>query len=69
MAALKAGDAARHDKLIAVAAPRFADCDAVLLAHFSTARAAPAVAAVLDRPVLTSPGSAVARLRAMIENP
>jgi len=69
MAALKAGDAARHDKLIAAAAPRFADCDAVLLAHFSTARAAPAVAAVLDRPVLTSPGSAVARLRAMIENP
>jgi Asp/Glu/Hydantoin racemase len=68
MSALKAGDAVTHDRLIAAAAPRFADCDAVLLAHFSTARAAAAVEAVLDRPILTSPGSAVARLRTMIEN-
>lgn len=67
MAALKTGDAATHDRLIAEAAPRFAGCDAVLLAHFSTARAAPAVMAALDRPVLTSPGSAVAKLKAMIE--
>lgn len=66
MAALKAGDGAEHDRLIAEAAPRFADCDAVLLAHFSTARAAPAVTAVLERPVLTSPGSAVAKLKAII---
>ncbi len=67
MAALKAGDAATHDGLIAAAAPRLADCDALLLAHFSTARAAPAVAAALDRPIFTSPGSAVAKLKAMIE--
>jgi Asp/Glu/Hydantoin racemase len=66
MAALKAGDAATHDGLIAEAAPRFESCDAVLLAHFSTARAAPAVTAVLDRPVLTSPGSAVTKLKAII---
>ncbi len=66
MAALKAGDAATHDGLIASAAPRFADCDAVLLAHFSTGRAAPAVTATLDRPVLTSPGSAVAKLKSII---
>jgi hypothetical protein len=38
----------------------------VLLAHFSTARAAPAVMAVLDRPVLTSPDSAVAKLKGII---
>jgi hypothetical protein len=44
IAALKAGDGAEHDRLIAEAAPRFADCDAILLAHFSTARAASAVA-------------------------
>jgi hypothetical protein len=68
MAALKAGDAAIHDRLIAEAAPRFGGCDAVLLAHFSTARAAPAVGAVLDRPVLTSPGSAVAKLKTIIAN-
>ncbi len=66
MAALKSGDAATHDRLIAAAASRFAHCEAVLLAHFSTARAAPTVAAVLDQPVLTSPGSAVAKLKAMI---
>ena len=66
MAALKAGDGAEHDRLIAEAAPRFADCDAVLLAHFSTARAASAVAAVLDRPALTSPASAVAKLKGII---
>lgn len=66
MAALKAGDAATHNGLIAEAAPRFADCDAVLLAHFSTARATAAVTGVLDCPVLTSPASAVAKLRSII---
>jgi Asp/Glu/hydantoin racemase len=66
MAALKAGDGAEHDRLIAEAAPRFAACDAVLLAHFSTSRAAPALAAVIDKPVLTSPGSAVAKLKAIV---
>jgi Asp/Glu/hydantoin racemase len=66
MAALRAGDGGEHDRLIAEAAPRFADCDAVLLAHFSTSRAAAQVETVLDRPVLTSPGSAVAKLKAVI---
>lgn len=66
MAALKAGDGAGHDGLIAEAAPRFADCNAVMLAHFSTARAAPSVSATLDCPVLSSPGSAVAKLKRMI---
>ncbi len=66
MAALKAGDSATHDRLLAAAAPRLANCEAVLLAHFSTARAAPAVSAVLDCPVLTSPGSAVTQLKSII---
>ena len=66
MAALKAGDAATHDRLVADAAQRLEDCDALLLAHFSTARAAAAVAAATDRPVLTAPASAVARLKATI---
>ena len=66
MAALRSGDAAEHNRLVAEAAPRFARCDAVLLAHFSTSRAASAVSAALDRPVLTSPGSAVAKLKAVI---
>jgi len=68
MAALKAGEGAEHDQLIAQAAPRFADCDTVLLAHFSTARAARAVSAIIDRPVLTSPGSAVVKLKAILSD-
>jgi Asp/Glu/hydantoin racemase len=63
MAALQAGDGATHDRLVAEAAPRFADRDAVLLAHFSTSRAAEAVRSVINRPVLTAPGAAVAKLK------
>ena len=66
MAALKAGDSVEHNRLVAQAASRFGDCDAVLLAHFSTSRAEAAVSDVLGRPVLTSPGSAVAKLHALI---
>jgi hypothetical protein len=66
MAALKAGNGAEHDRLIALAAARFADCDAVLLAHFSTARAAPVVTTALSRPILTSPGSAVTKLKTIV---
>ncbi|MGH7110922.1 MAG: aspartate/glutamate racemase family protein [Stellaceae bacterium] len=63
MTALRAGDGTGHDRLLAAAAPRLAACDTVLLAHFSTSRAAAAVEAALGRPVLTAPGSAVAKLR------
>jgi Asp/Glu/hydantoin racemase len=66
MAALQAGDAATHDRLLAEAASRFADRDAVLLAHFSTARAAEAVQKALKCPVLTAPGAAVATLKGLI---
>ena len=66
MAALKAGDGPTHDRLIAEAAPRLAHCDVVLLAHFSTARAEAAVRRAIDRLVLTSPGSAVTKLKSLI---
>jgi len=66
MDALDAGDGARHDRLITARAPELADCDVVMLAQFSTARAAPAVSAALRLPVLTSPTSAVQRLKAAI---
>jgi Asp/Glu/hydantoin racemase len=55
MIALKSGNGTEHDRMIAQAAPRFANCDAVLLAHFSTARAASAVTATVDRPGLDEP--------------
>jgi aspartate/glutamate racemase len=63
MPALQAGDGATHDRLLAEAAPRFGDRDAVLLAHFSTSRAAEAVQAAIKCPVLTAPGAAVEALK------
>lgn len=66
MEALAAGDADRHDRLIAEAARGLAQCDVVMLAQFSMARALPAVQQVLRCPVLTSPDSAVAKLKALL---
>lgn len=63
MAALKSGDAETHNRLLAEAAPRLAQCDAVMLAHFSTSRALDAVRGAFDGPVLTSPAAAVEKLR------
>ena len=63
MAALQAGDGARHDALLAAAAPRLGSCNAIMLAQFSTARARHAVAAAVTCPVLTSPDSAVLAMR------
>ena len=68
--ALNRGDAATHDRLVAAAAQRVAaDCDAIALAQFSLARAAPAVAAVVGIPVLTTPGSAVRAIRERVLRP
>ena len=67
MKALQEGDGAEHDQLVAIAAPRFADRDAVMLAHFSTSRAAAAVRAAVRCPVLTAPGAAVEKLKGMID--
>jgi aspartate/glutamate racemase len=61
--ALKSGDAATHDRLLADAAPQLSHCSTILLAHFSTARAAASVRSRVSQPVLTSPGSAVIKLR------
>jgi Asp/Glu/hydantoin racemase len=66
MALLRKGDADSHNRLIAERAPELAGCDAIMLAHFSTSRAAAAVRAVVDVPVLTAPDAAVDRMRAMV---
>jgi len=66
MQALRQGDGATHDRLLASAARQLAGCDVVLLAQSSTARAADAVAAATGRPVMTSPASAVARLKSLL---
>lgn len=67
MEALAAGDGATHDARIAQAARTLADCDAVALAQFSMARAQDAAAAACGRPVLTTPDTAVAALKARLE--
>lgn len=67
MHALRAGRGDEHDALLASECGAFDDCDALLLAHFSTSRARDAVAARVKIPVLTSPRSAVVALRTAIE--
>lgn len=63
---LRKGDAETHNRLIAARAPKFAGHDAIMLAHFSTSRAADAVRAVVDIPVLSAPEAAVSRMRALV---
>ncbi|MBL6600356.1 MAG: arylsulfatase [Alphaproteobacteria bacterium] len=68
MMALRQGDGERHNALLVEAAPTLADCDAVMLAQFSTAQAKDAVAEVLGVPVLTAPDAAVERMKAAVLN-
>ncbi len=67
MRALQAGDAAEHNSRIAARASEVGDCDIVVLAQFSMARAADAVRRAIRCPVLTSPDSAVRLLRNVVE--
>lgn len=66
MDALAAGDAVTHNGLIAEAAARLAPCDVVMLAQFSMAPARSVVQRVLSCPVLSSPDSAVDKLKALL---
>jgi hypothetical protein len=63
LAALQSGDAATHDRLIAEAADALPEVDVVVLAQFSMTRAAPSIK---GRNVVTTPGSAIARLRKVL---
>lgn len=60
---LNAGDVARHDHLVIDAAQKMPACDVYLLGQFSMAGVQDALADVLQKPVLTSPSSAVAALK------
>ena len=64
---LRKGDVESHNRLVAARAPELAEYDAIMLAHFSTSRAAEAVRRVVNVPVLTAPDAAVARMREMVE--
>lgn len=66
LAALDRGDGAEHDRLATLAAGDLAGCDGIALAQFSLARAASAVAETTGKPVLTTPDSAVRKLKRLL---
>ena len=63
LAALHEGEADEHDRLIAAAAAEMEDCEALILGQFSMASAAEIIPSKHGRKVLTSPASAVMRLK------
>ncbi len=63
LAALDRGDVDEHDRLSAAASERLRDCDVIVLTQFSLARAQPLVERATGRPVITTPDSAVRKLR------
>ena len=66
LAALDRGDRATHDCLVVEASKDLRDCDLIALAQYSMAPAAEQVAAATGRPVLTTPDSAVMKLKEML---
>ena len=63
LAALDRGDRAEHDRLVAEASKDLRDCDLIALAQYSMAPAASLVAQTSGRPVVTTPDSAVLKLK------
>ncbi|MBF8747655.1 aspartate/glutamate racemase family protein [Pseudomonas monteilii] len=63
MAALQALDTARHDQLVSEMVGSIADADVICFAQFSMTTAASLCMARTDKPVLTTPDSAVRKLR------
>ncbi len=66
MEKLRLGDVAGHDRLIAEQAAAMAGVDAIMLAQFSMSGAAAAVRATVTIPVLTSPETAVLKIKAAV---
>ena len=66
LAALDRGDRATHDRLVVEASKDLRDCDLIALAQYSMAPAAEMVTEATGRPVLTTPDSAVEKLKKML---
>ncbi|MCS3447498.1 MULTISPECIES: aspartate/glutamate racemase family protein [Bradyrhizobium] len=66
LAALDRGDRAEHDRIVVEASKELRDCDLIALAQYSMAPAAERVAEATGREVLTTPDSAVKKLKAML---
>ena len=67
MAALDRGDRAEHDRLVVQASRDLRDCDLIALAQYSMAPTAAMVAETSKLPVLTTPDSAVAKLKQLVK--
>src|SRR3954462_12223221 len=68
MAALDRGDRITHDRLVVEASKDLRECDLIALAQYSMAPAAEMVAAATGRPVVTTPDSAVLKLKQMLRS-
>ena len=66
LAALDRGERAEHDRLVAEASRELRGCDLIALAQYSMAPAAALVAKASGRPVLTTPDSAVQKLKELL---
>ncbi len=66
LAALDRGDRAEHDRLVVQASRDLRDCDLIALAQYSMAPAAAQVAEATKLPVLTTPDSAVTKLKQLL---
>jgi hypothetical protein len=66
LAALDRGDRAGHDRLVAEASRDLRDCDLIALAQYSMAPAAALVAEASGLNVLTTPDSAVLKLKGLL---
>ena len=66
LAALDRGDRAEHDRLVVQASRDLRDCDVIALAQYSMAPAVALVAEATGRPVLTTPDSAVTKMKKLL---
>jgi aspartate/glutamate racemase len=64
--ALNVGDVGMHDQLVVDLARTLVECDVLLLGQFSMARSQKLVADATQKTVLSSPDSAVRRLKSML---
>ena len=67
MAALDRGDRAGHDRLVVEASKDLRGCDLIALAQYSMAPTAALVAEATGRPVVTTPDSAVMKLKELLK--
>jgi Asp/Glu/hydantoin racemase len=66
LSALDRGDRAEHDRLVTEASRELRGCDLIALAQYSMAPAAALVAEASGLPVLTTPDSAVLKLKELL---